>query len=69
MANWVNAETVSACSALSVFLLICSYFSICASIFDEVSCSPVSFLSTCPKVLSSERQNGMKPFRILWRDS
>jgi len=44
------------------------YFSICASIFEDVSCNPVSFLSTCPKVLSSERQKGMNPFRILCRD-
>ena len=69
IANCVKAETVSACSALSVLALICSYFAMCPSTAAVLSCSPVNFLSTCAMVLSSERQNGMNPSRILCRVS
>jgi len=63
IANCVKADTVSACSALSVFLLICSYSHLRVDLRGRVVQSG-SFLSTCPKVLSSERQKGMNPFRI-----
>ncbi len=69
MANCVAAEMVSACSAFSVWLTISSYFCIWASICIARSFRLVIFLSACARVLSSERQNGMKLFRILCRDS
>ena len=69
MANCVNAETVSMCSALSVLALIASYFSMCASTALAPFCSSASFLSTALSVLSTERQKGMNPSRILCRVS
>jgi hypothetical protein len=69
VANCVSAEIVSTCSALFVCLTISWYLSICASMCIALSARLVMCPSACVSLRSSERQKGMKPFRILWRDS
>ena len=69
MKNWVKADTVSACCALSVAALIASYFVMWASTVLTLDCRVARFFSTCARFLSTERQNGMKLSRILCRVS
>ena len=46
MPNWVSADTVSACTALSVLATICSYCAIRLSTDEALSSRPLMFLST-----------------------
>lgn len=67
--NWAAAEAVSVCARRSEPAWISRYFSINASIRAALSPRPVMLRSTRVSVCSSERQKGMKPFRILCRSS
>ena len=69
MPNWVIAETVSACTALSVLATICSYCAIRLSTDEALFSRPLMFLSTCPSVFSIARQHGMNFSRIACRAS
>ena len=69
MKNWLDADAVSECSTFSDDFWISWYLSMRVSMRAAPSCMPVILASTLASVCSRDRQNGMKPARILWRCS